>query len=534
MTKPSVKRCAIYTRKSSEEGLEQGFNSLHAQREACEAFIKSRDHEGWKAIKSRYDDGGFSGGTLNRPALQDLLLDIRAGKIDVIVVYKIDRLTRSLMDFSKLVEILDKHQVSFVSVTQHFNTTTSMGRLTLNVLLSFAQFEREVTGERIRDKFAASKKKGMWMGGHPPLGYDAKDRKLVPIPREAEQVRTIYTLYLEMECVEKLAERLEDLGIRSKRRTSNAGRRYGGNPFTKGALYFILQNKIYLGEIVHKDKSYPGEHDAIIEREIWEKVQRKLSRNRVTRKATQASGSLFPLKGRLVTESGERFTPTYTQKKNGKRYRYYICQLRAGKAIRLPVHEIESLILDGIQNEYPEMPLTEPNEVWPLVKKVVWRDGEVKVEWEWFGSSKIETTSIKMRKLTCGNQTFLQTPDGEVPRIPRYDRTLIKAVVRAWGWREMIEGGEVYSTAEIAKREKCTPRYVKKLLPLSFLSPEIVESIFSGTQVRCLLLQNLLEQEISPSWKAQKGLTLFSHPRLPDLILCQPLKLNHKHRLGRE
>src|SRR6201981_3332250 len=265
-------RCAIYTRKSSEEGLEQEFNSLRAQREACEAFIDSQRHEGWVCQRAAYDDGGFSGATLGRPALQQLLADITAGRVDTVVVYKIDRLTRSLADFAKIVEILDAKRASFVSVTQQFNTTTSMGRLTLNVLLSFAQFEREVIGERIRDKIAASKKKGMWMGGVPPLGYQAQDRKLVIVESEAETVRLIFRRYAELGSVRLLKDELEARNIHSKLRTSAAGRISGGKPFARGALYLMLQNRIYRGEIVHNQQSHLGEHTPIIDSPLWDAV----------------------------------------------------------------------------------------------------------------------------------------------------------------------------------------------------------------------------------------------------------------------
>jgi site-specific DNA recombinase len=260
MRRNGTVRCAIYTRKSSEEGLEQEFNSLQAQREACEAFIDSQRHEGWVCLPKAYDDGGFSGATIDRPALQQLLADIAAGRIDTVVVYKIDRLTRSLADFAKIVEILDAKGASFVSVTQQFNTTTSMGRLTLNVLLSFAQFEREVIGERIRDKIAASKKKGMWMGGVPPLGYGVKDRKLVTIDGEADTVRLVFRRYAELGSVRLLQAELEARGIKSKSWTSASGRLVGGKPFSRGALYLMLQNRIYRGEIVHKGQFHPGEH----------------------------------------------------------------------------------------------------------------------------------------------------------------------------------------------------------------------------------------------------------------------------------
>jgi DNA invertase Pin-like site-specific DNA recombinase len=264
--------CAVYTRKSTEEGLEQEFNSLQAQREACEAYIESQRHEGWLLLSEAYDDGGVSGGTLARPALQQLLTDIEAKKINVVVVYKVDRLTRSLADFAKIVETFDRHGVSFVSVTQQFNTTTSMGRLTLNVLLSFAQFEREVTGERIRDKFLASRQKGLWMGGHPPLGYDLKERKLHVNEAESELVRRIFTAYADCRCIRTLRDQLHAEGAASKQRISQAGIAYGGMPFSTGALYKILGNRTYLGLAVHKDKAYPGEHPAIIDQDLWDRV----------------------------------------------------------------------------------------------------------------------------------------------------------------------------------------------------------------------------------------------------------------------
>src|SRR6266478_4150334 len=276
-------RCAIYTRKSSEEGLEQEFNSLQAQREACEAFIDSQRHEGWVCLRTAYDDGGFSGATMDRPALQQLLADITAGRVDTVVVYKIDRLTRSLADFAKIVEILDARRASFVSVTQQFNTTTSMGRLTLNVLLSFALFEREVIGERIRDKIAASKQKGMWMGGVPPLGYRAHDRKLVIVDSEAEIVRLIFRRYAERGSVRLLKDELESRGIQSKLRTSASGRISGGKPFARGALYLMLQNRIYRGEIVHREQSYVGEHEPIIDQPLWDAVQTQFAGNAAQR-----------------------------------------------------------------------------------------------------------------------------------------------------------------------------------------------------------------------------------------------------------
>ena len=274
MADTPIRRCAIYTRKSSEEGLEQDFNSLHAQREACESFIKSQVGEGWKLVKTAYDDGGFSGGTMERPALQRLMGDIRQGLVDVVVVYKVDRLTRSLADFAKMVELFDAQRVSFVAVTQQFNTTTSMGRLTLNVLLSFAQFEREVIGERIRDKIAASKRKGMWVGGGLPVGYEVHDRKLVVHPGQARTVKQIFERYLELGSVRVLKKDLDQRGIVSATKVSKKGKQRGGKPFSRGALYHLLSNPIYLGEIRHKNERHPGQHEAIVSRELWERVQR--------------------------------------------------------------------------------------------------------------------------------------------------------------------------------------------------------------------------------------------------------------------
>src|SRR6266436_2128103 len=347
-------RCAIYTRKSSEEGLEQEFNSLQAQREACEAFINSQRHEGWGCLSAAYDDGGFSGATMDRPALQQLLGDLAAGRVDTVVVYKIDRLTRSLADFAKIVEILDTKGASFVSVTQQFNTTTSMGRLTLNVLLSFAQFEPEVTGERIRDKIAASKKKGMWMGGMPPLGYRASDHKLIAVDSEAETVRHIFRRYAALGSVRLLQQELEAQGIRSKHWTSTTGRRWGGKPIVRGALYRMLQNRIYRGEIVHKDQHYPGEHMPIVDEALWDEVQLKLAANAVEHRNGEKMKNASLLAGLLFDGQGHRMTPTHAIKK-GTRYRYYISnplisesRADAPDGLRIPAGDIEHLVTTRI------------------------------------------------------------------------------------------------------------------------------------------------------------------------------------------
>src|SRR5271154_1724216 len=345
-----IRRCAVYTRKSSEEGLEQDFNSLHAQREASEAFIKSQQGEGWKLVQTAYDDGGLSGGNMERPALQRLLEDIRHGLIDVVVVYKVDRLTRSLADFARMVEVFDAQGVSFVAVTQQFNTTTSMGRLTLNVLLSFAQFEREVTGERIRDKIAASKKKGIWMGGMVPLGYEVHERRLVVNEAEAARVREIFGRYLELGSVRLLMEEMNRRGIRSKVRVARNGKTSGGNSFFRGALYVLLSNPIYIGEIRHKGVRHPGLHEPILDRQLWEKTQ-LLLRSQAVRGASRATKSVAsPLLGRLFDESGQSLTPSHAVK-GERRYRYYVSRSliketadSAGRGWRLPAPEIERTV----------------------------------------------------------------------------------------------------------------------------------------------------------------------------------------------
>jgi site-specific DNA recombinase len=349
-------RCAIYTRKSSEEGLEQSFNSLEAQREACEAYIASQRHENWRCLANQYDDGGYSGGSMERPALRQLLDDIDAAKIDTVVVYKVDRLTRSLADFAKIIERFDASQVTFVSVTQQFNTTTSMGRLTLNVLLSFAQFEREVTGERIRDKIAASKRKGMWMGGRVPVGYNVRDQKLIVHATEADQVRKIFRLYLKLGCVAKLKALLDQDGVKSKVRFSASGTKSGGMSYSRGALYTLLQNRIYLGKIPHRDATYAGEHDAIIPQELWDKVQGRLTANNKVRRNGGNAKSPSLLVGLLYDEEGNRFTPSHAVKR-GRRYRYYVSQAvihhrgaAKGVPTRIPAEEIESLVCRRIQS----------------------------------------------------------------------------------------------------------------------------------------------------------------------------------------
>jgi site-specific DNA recombinase len=374
MKKPVVRKllCAVYTRKSSEEGLDMEFNSLDAQRESCEAYVASQKAEGWLLVPDRYDDGGFSGGTLERPALQRLLADIEANRVDVVVVYKIDRLSRSLMDFAKLVEVFDRNSVTFVSITQSFNTTTSMGRLTLNILLSFAQFEREVIGERIRDKFAASRKKGMWMGGWAPLGYDIKDRKLVVNDAEAAIVQALFQRFLRVGSMTKLTVALRSEGMRTK----------GGKPVDKGYLYRILNNRVYIGEAVHKGVAYPGEHTAIIERMVWDRVNEIIGESPRKRAMRTRAQTPALLKGLIFGPTGRAMTPAHTRK-GGKLYRYYVstdalkrdgdsCPIR-----RVPAGDIETAVIDQLRGllRAPEIVVR----TWRAVRKTTEEISEAEV-----------------------------------------------------------------------------------------------------------------------------------------------------------
>jgi site-specific DNA recombinase len=346
MKRPIVRklRCAVYTRKSTEEGLDMEFNSLDAQREACEAYVASQKAEGWVLARDCYDDGGFSGATLERPALQRLIAEVEAGGIDIVVVYKIDRLSRALMDFAKLVEVFDRNKVTFVSVTQSFNTTTSMGRLTLNILLSFAQFEREVIGERIRDKFAASRRKGMWMGGWAPFGYDVRDRKLVVNKAEAAMVRMIFKRFVGVGSATALTRTLIAEGVTTKH----------GKPIDKGALYKLLNNRVYIGEAVHKGTAYPGEHEALIDRRLWDRVHEIMGRSPRKRAAHTRAQTPARLKGLIFSPTGKAMTPTHTRR-NGRLYRYYVSMdvLKDGATScpvrRLPAGDIENAVIGQLR-----------------------------------------------------------------------------------------------------------------------------------------------------------------------------------------
>src|SRR5438270_1189893 len=351
-------RCAIYTRKSTEHGLEQEFNSLDAQRDACEAYIKSQASQGWRALPQHYDDPAYSGGNLQRPALKKLLADIETGKVDVVVVYKIDRLTRSLADFAKLVEAFDAKSISFVAVTQQFNTTTSMGRLTLNVLLSFAQFERELSSERVRDKIAASRRKGKWTGGTVPLGYEVRDKKLAINKAEAETVRTIFRRYLDLQSFSRLVADLDRRGIVTKRRNSNVAKYNGGISFTYGPLAYFLKNRVYVGEVHHGGKWFQGEHEGIIDRQTFESVQALLKSN-ATRRKTKRSESGALLQGKLFDDKGNLMSPSFSTK-NGVRYRFYVTsallrgrKAAAGSVTRVPAQKVEQLIVRALRAQFP-------------------------------------------------------------------------------------------------------------------------------------------------------------------------------------
>ena len=405
--KPEARRCAVYTRKSSDEGLEQSFNSLHAQREACEAYVLSQTGEGWTALAGEYDDGGFSGGNMDRPGLQRLLGEVDAGRVDIVVVYKVDRLTRSLADFAKIVERLDAAGVSFVSVTQAFNTTTSMGRLTLNVLLSFAQFEREVTGERIRDKIAASKVKGMWMGGVLPLGFDSCDHRLVANPAEAAQVQAIFERYLKMGSVHALCDALKREGVRSKSWVTRAGRPMGGQVFSRGALFHLLQNRHYVGEICHGKKTYPGQHAGIVDPKLFEAVQRKLARNRVKRRERPRRADAARLTGRLFDVDGHPYTSSFSYGRRGKPYAYYVrTDLQTGvrgviqseAPLRVPLGELEATVIAALGRV-----VGRPREDWsklsPLLRRIEIRAEEIRLTLSADGVFKGDHPELGMKDL---------------------------------------------------------------------------------------------------------------------------------------
>jgi site-specific DNA recombinase len=501
MDKPTKKllRCAIYTRKSTDHNLDLEFNSLDAQREACEAYIKSQAHEGWRLIPGHYDDGAFSGASLDRPDLQLLLSEVQAGRVDVIVVYKVDRLTRSLADFAKLVELFDQHSVSFVSVTQSFNTTSSMGRLTLNVLLSFAQFEREVIGERVRDKIAASKSKGIWVGGSIPLGYASVDKKLVVVPEDAETVRLIFRRYLELGSIRDLVEDLDRKEIRTRRLTLATGKTRGGIRFGVGALSHLLRNRFYIGEVNYKGKIHPGEQAPIVDRELFEAVQAKLAAGANARQLKlRASPSI--LAGRLFDDRGNRMTPTHTNKR-GARYRYYvshpILQKRnneAGTVSRVSASDIEATVLKaarGYLEEHGSVPvhdhLTDQELVAQSVERVILKPQAIEIRFappeqvEGAGEQTAAVVAVPWKPTgMAAVKGLLHTPASKTPMNAMERDVLLTAIAKARAWIEDLTKGRVTSFADIAKREGKVERHIRLLAPLAFVCPSIVADIVDG------------------------------------------------------
>jgi site-specific DNA recombinase len=470
-------RCAIYTRKSTEHGLDQEFNSLDAQREACEAYIKSQASLGWKVIPQHYDDAAYSGGNLERPALKRLLREIQLGRIDVVVVYKIDRLTRSLMDFAKLVETFDAHSASFVAVTQQFNTTTSMGRLTLNILLSFAQFERELASERVKDKVAASRRKGKWTGGTPPLGYDAKDKKLVVNKTEAQTVRTIFQLYLEVRSFGKLVGELDRRRIVTKRRDTKVAKYRGGIPFTYGPLAYLLKNRIYLGEIHHGGKWFKGEHAAILDRETFDRVQQLLKENNV-RRGTKFSESGALLMGKLFDDKGNRMGPTFSSK-NGVRYRFYISTaLRgrkhaAGSVTRISAPELEDLVEAAVRKRF-NVDDDAVKELFARIRRVTVSTGKIQILPTDPSSAK-RPIEIPWEPKPKG-QVEIRLASSEKKTDPK----LIKAIVRAHAWLYQLDVGRHKSIEQLAAATDYNPKVIRQGLRLAFLAPRIAEAAVQG------------------------------------------------------
>jgi site-specific DNA recombinase len=549
-------RCAIYTRKSSEEGLEQDFNSLHAQRESCDAYIKSQRHEGWVSLPALYDDGGYSGGSTERPALKRLLGDIQSHLIDVVVVYKVDRLTRSLADFAKIVEIFDAAGVSFVSVTQQFNTTTSMGRLTLNVLLSFAQFEREVTGERIRDKIAASKQKGMWMGGWVPIGYDRKDRTLTINETEALTVRTIFDLFLKLKNVQRVQTELMRLNLTTKPYATPRGRAIGGLSFARGHIYKILSNPLYIGEIEHRGVRYPGQHPPLIDGAIWAAVQAQLATNHHENRARTNAKSKSLLAGLIYDDAGNRLVSSHSTK-NGKRYRYYVTPEANGRSIaaasvpklRLPATMIDELLRAKLQSF-----LTDKIQISLLLCETGCRPAEIGsglkiasglADSLTSGSPMAQGVADLLARVTASHTSlnisikrdrllaaltdkFIEQSEDHgqgiisleatVPAVAgggsklifedqnakTPDAVVVKAIARASTWFEQLTTGKSQSMAEIAVRENITDNYVSNLIHLAWLSPDLVGRVLDGDpEATTLARASMLTRKSEALWRGR-------------------------------
>jgi site-specific DNA recombinase len=561
---PLTIRCAIYTRKSTEDGLEQEFNSLDAQREACAAYVLSQRHEGWVLVPGLYDDGGYSGGNLQRPGLRAVLEEVRANRIDVIVVYKVDRLTRSLGDFAKIVETLDAASASFVSVTQAFNTTTSMGRLTLNVLLSFAQFEREVTGERIRDKIAASKKKGMWMGGVVPLGYAVMDRKLVVNEVDAAQVRHMFERYLALGTIVALQEDLSARGVLSKLRTSASGRKTGGTIFTHGALSHLIQNRTYVGEVHHRGQHYPGEHSAIVEQDVFERAQRQHNENCVARKHGHNIDDPSLLTGLLFDSSGRRMTPKHACK-GSRRYRYYVSRpeptLSNDPRMRVPAGEVEKAIVDQLAAALGDPDLlhrmiercgsedvpirqirsmlddlvsrlshgskAERRAVLPtLLRRVDLHRDRLEVDArlptlsehaDGTASSEEEREALELpltipiTTVRTGGEVRLLLPPSPRSSTGRHDPALIAIVAKAWTARQALTSIPGISVEAAAAELGLKVDYYRVLVRISFLAPDIIAAILDGRQPGTLTRQRLARMTDLPwEWELQRSVIGFA------------------------
>ena len=540
-------RCAIYTRVSSDAGLEQDFNSLDAQRESAEAYVKSQAHEGWRLLRERFDDGGLSGGSMERPALQRLLERIRERRVDIVVVYKVDRLTRSLADFAKLVELFDAYTVSFVSVTQAFNTTSSMGRLTLNVLLSFAQFEREVTGERIRDKIAASKQKGLWMGGVVPQGYRVESRKLLVVEEEAEIVRLIFDLYLAHGSVRCLQTKLKERNIRTRERVLTTGRKIGGIYFTNGPISHILRNRQYIGEICHKGKSWPGEHAPIVDPEIFNRVQERLASQRRFRLADRAK-SWALLLGKIFNDAGERMTPSYAMKQ-GVRYRYYISvsamqsRERPSQSVhRIPAAPVEAIVIkalataegigappmdegaathaDGVADEsmsndnarFPELEAEHASRdlVDRVLERIVIHPNRIEMVCRRQGDEDAtsQTLSIPWTKPSqTRRREILQagSGDGGTHLMGSVERVrLLRAIAMARLWLNELITGVIPDIGALAARERKSERSVRMTLSLAFLDPALVKAAAQGRLPRGYGVSRLVDlpANFEDQWRA--------------------------------
>ncbi|MBT3557485.1 MAG: recombinase family protein [Rhodospirillales bacterium] len=536
-------RCAIYTRKSSEEGLGQEFNSLDAQREACEAYIASQRHEGWVLLPEVYDDGGLSGGSLKRPALQEIMKHVEDGRVDQIVVYKIDRLTRSLADFAKIVDILDAAKASFVSVTQSFNTATSMGRLTLNMLLSFAQFEREVTAERIRDKITASKRKGLWMGGTVPMGYDPDGRTLKVNEVEAETIRTLYDLYEQYGSVRAVREEAEQLGLRTRLRKFTTGNVSGGGPFDRGHIYYILTNPIFAGKIRHRKLIHEGLHDPIIDPERWEQIQVQLQDGASRWRSKVAANQKSLLCGKLFDETGDRLTPSHSKTRKGIRLRYYISHRLVTRsredhldAWRLPAPELENksseLVrsmfrghafamrlapgsraeeIGRIRSRLSDLNDTEDIEsLFRLIDRINIAPGNIQINLnspllaEELGVSAdtinhdVLTQNFPFQLRKRGVETRLVLTDSPTG----IDDTLACNIARAHGWFEQLKTGKTF--AEVAQADETSPRRVQQLIELAFLAPDIVRQVLEGNQPLGFTSKWCLQRSLPSDWTEQR------------------------------